>query len=222
MIREEPLVAGTLLGFRRFRVDEQGRLLPLHVGNRPWSVATTAAECAAHPAHRPPVEACSCGLHAWHHAEDALSRSDGVSVAAAVRAHGRIVLGEHGFRAERAEVVAVHLPVRWTSRRRAAVARRLRRAQPHVEVFTSGRTFRRRFPAERLDALGVRARPTRHARLSAAVHLPWMLGVVGLYSLTAWPVEWTRAVAAGAWPLLLAVFVVWQVWLIRGAIDDDS
>lgn len=221
MSRDEPLVAGTLLGFRRFRVDEHGRLLPLHVGDRAWSDATTAAVCAHDPRHRAPVEGCSCGLHAWHHAEDALSRSDGVSVAAAVRAHGRIVLGEHGFRAERAEVVAVHLPARWTSRRRAAVAALLRAAYPHLEVLTSAREFRSRFPAESLHALGVRARPTRHARLSGAVHLPWMVGVVGLYSLMAWPAEWTGAVGAGGWPLLLAAFVVWQAWLVRGAIDDD-
>ncbi|WP_110207332.1 hypothetical protein [Nocardioides daejeonensis] len=219
----EPLIAGTVVGFRQFRLDSAGRLLPLHAGSRAWDPAGTEAACARHPGHRPPVAECSCGLYAWHHAADALSRcDDDTTVVAAVRAHGRVLLGEHGLRAERAEVVALCLPARWTARRRARVAAQLRAAHPEVALHTSPRTFRRAYAAEPLDALGVRTRPTAHARLAAAVHVPWVLGVVALYSVVVWPPALDRVMASGGWAVLLAVFVLWQAWLVSHALDDDA
>ncbi|WP_235738866.1 hypothetical protein [Nocardioides alcanivorans] len=217
----EALVPGTLLGFRQFRIDVQGELLPLHVGNRPWRPGTTRAVCVNHPEHRPPVTGCTCGLHAWHHADDALSRDD-ETVVAAIRAHGRIILGVHGLRAERAEVVAVCLPARWTARRREAVAARLRSARPDLEIFTSARGFRQRFPSEDLAALGVHTRPTAHARLRRAVHLPWVLGVLALYSVMVWPPAMERVLTGGGWVALLGAFVAWQAWLVRQSMDDDA
>jgi hypothetical protein len=222
MSTTEALIPGSVLGFRQFRVDVQGQLLPLHVGNQPWHSGTTLAVCANHPEHRPPVDGCTCGLHAWHHAEDALARDDDSSVVAAVRAHGRILLGMHGLRAERAEVLAVCLPTRWTSPRREAVTARLRTARPEVEIFTTARAFRRRFPAEQLAALGVRTRPTAHSRLPRAVHLPWAVGVVALYSVMVWPPALERAVTAGGWVGLLGGFVAWQAWLVWQSMDDDA
>jgi len=222
MTTTEPLVAGSILGFRQFRVDVQGQLLPLHVGDQPWARSVTVAACSTHRAHRPPVDGCACGLHAWHHAADALARNRDATVVAAVRAHGRVLLGEHGFRAERAEVVAICLPRRWTARRRLEVSARVRATRPEIEIFTSARAFRRRFPAEALDALGVDTRPTVHARLGRAVHLPWVLGVVALYSVIVWPPALEHAVGAGGWVLLVGAFLAWQAWLVKGAMGDQA
>ena len=215
----ETLVPGTLLGFRQFRVDEQGRLLPMYVGNTPWE-STTVARCAAHAAHRPPVEGCGCGLHAWHHASDALARTAQGAVVGAVRAHGRIVLAEHGFRAERADIVAVCLPARWTARRRAEVRERLTATYPGLEVHDSARVFRRRFPAEELSALGVCSRPTAKVRHDCLLHLPWVLGVVALYSAMVWPPAADAVLAGGGWVVLIAAFVGWQAWLVRHALTE--
>lgn len=222
MTATEPLVPGTVLGFRQFRIGEDGQLLPLFTGDRPWAATVTEAVCATDPTHRPPVEGCSCGLHAWHHAEDALARDGLGVVAAAVRAHGRIALGEHGFRAERAEVVAVCLPSRWSARRRAEVTTRLAATRPGTEVLSSARAFRRRFPAEDLTALGVRSRPTAQARLQRAVHVPWVLGVIALYSIVVWPPAMDHLVGAGGWLLLLVAFVAWQTWLVRHSLSTDT
>lgn len=220
MTTAEPLVPGTVLGFRQFRIGERGQLLPLFTGDRPWAADTTTAVCATHPAHRPPVAECTCGLHAWHHPDDALARDRRGVVTAAVRAHGRIALGEHGLRAERADVVAVCLPARWSSRHRAEVTRRLAVAHPGVEVLTSARTFRRRFPVEDLAALGVRSRPTSQARQQHAVHVPWVLGVIALYSVVVWPPAMDRVIGDGGWLVLLVAFVAWQTWLVKHSLSD--
>lgn len=55
--------------------------------------------------HAAPQPDCSCGLYGWYDPAD--SRLVLSQVFGAVQATGRVVLGSHGFRAERLEVLAV-------------------------------------------------------------------------------------------------------------------
>lgn len=214
----EPLVPGSVLGFRQFRLDGHGRLSPLFADGSPWDPAGARARCSRNADHQAPVADCTCGLHAWHHAEDAFVRAAPGQVVAAVRAHGRIVLGEHGFRAERAEVAAVCLPRRWSARRRAVASRMLRAERPGLLVLTSARVFRRRFPTEALTELGVDSSPTSQARNHRAFGVAWVLGVVGLYSVIMWPSGMARLLEAGGWVGLVVAVVAWQAWLVRSAL----
>lgn len=214
----EPLVPGRVLGFRQFRLDGEGRLAPLFAEARPWESKTTQARCVVQPGHRPPVDDCTCGLYAWHHPDDALVRSAPGLVVAAVRAHGRIVLGEHGFRAERAEITGVCLPRGWSARRRTEATALLRSAWPELLVFSSPRAFRAQYQPEGLAALGVSPERTSEARNHQSFGYTWVIGVIILYSVIAWPSAVGSALRGGGWVLLLSAFVAWQAWLVRKAL----
>lgn len=209
----EPLVPGSLTGFRQFRVGDDG-LLPAHVGDRPWTSPVMHAHCPRHR-HAPPAQGCSCGLHAWYFPADVRAHALPGLVTAVVRGSGAIVLGEHGFRAERAEIVAVALPGRRTSTRakRDRVAAVVRRHYPEVRVVDDLRTLERDHPPDDLAALGVVARPTGHTD-HRVWSLGWVLGVLALAALLLSPDVSGAFLRAGGWMVLVAGFVAWQGWLL--------
>lgn len=71
------------------------------------SAGEESARCLAVPQdqHPAPERTCSCGIYGWYHPDD--TRIVSAPIFGAVRLSGRVVLGTHGFRAERASVLAL-------------------------------------------------------------------------------------------------------------------
>lgn len=208
-----PLVAGQVTGFRLFHVGED-RLSPPFRGGM-WSHPVMTAWCGRR-GHRAPVADCSCGLHAWYAAEDALAHLGRSQAVAVVAASGELVLEEEGFRAERMRVVAVCLPSKATATEayRERV-RRLAQAQfPDAVIVDGPRALRRDWPADDLTALGVTTRRTGMATHAPRAAIGWALGVIALYSLVAWPPGAGSALQAGWWVPLVAALVAWKTWLV--------
>jgi hypothetical protein len=147
--QEQPArVAGEVLGFRQWRVDDDLRLTSASNRGR-WEPGVNDARCVPGPVgmdapgHAAPHHACECGLDALHaptfwYGQDA--RDDG-SLASAMRrmsnavsglagdreyvaglvvAWGRLEVHRDGFRAEHARVAAIAVP---EGRKLALVAR---------------------------------------------------------------------------------------------------
>lgn len=86
-----------------------GRLCPCGCGMPGYFVSGPPREEQGPVAmHAAPHKDCRCGFYGWYDPRD--HRMVPASLTAVIEASGRIVLGEHGFRAERARVVAVALP----------------------------------------------------------------------------------------------------------------
>jgi len=128
-----------------------------------------------------------------------------------------LVLGTYGFRAERAEVVAVCLPRRGSRQHREQVADRVRASFPAAELVAGPRLLRREYPADDLTALGVPPRRTRLARTHRAFHVCWLVGILALYSLVLWPEAAGDALRAGGWVVFVLAVTGWQALLVRRA-----
>ena len=119
-----PLVAGSLRGYRTWRLQRRGSSaggdsLPLTSVTRRvvWGPTLTACctpDVMANPAHGPatvvsdhaaPAAGCRCGIYGWYDPTDTGMLRAGVF--GAVEASGLVLMGERGFRAERARIVAV-------------------------------------------------------------------------------------------------------------------
>ncbi|MFS8584282.1 MAG: hypothetical protein FWJ72_04290, partial [Acidimicrobiia bacterium] len=151
------LVPGTLRGYRTWRLlrraPEDGALPLTSVTRGVRWAPTLTAECAplepgvdglpeGAGAHRAPTAGCRCGIYGWYDPHDAdilRARVFGV-----VQASGLVVMGERGFRAERATIAAVV-----TRNRR--LARACERAG--VAVYRRKRDLLAAFPPEDLTAL---------------------------------------------------------------------
>ena len=211
----DPLLAlEHVRGFRQFRVGDAG-LLPAHVGDRPWSDGVTVARCRR-SRHRAPQPSCSCGLHAWYDGADARAHALKGEVTAVVRASGTVLLGEHGWRAERAEVVAVALPDPRTSTRvrRERVRAVVEASYPSAVLVHDVRELERLYPPDDLSALGVTRRPSGTPDLAVRWGWGWVAGVVGLSGAGVWAGGVLRA---GGWVLLVVALVVWQAFLVQRA-----
>lgn len=156
-----PLVAGSLRGYRTWRLQRRGSSacgdsLPLTSVTRrvAWGPTLTACcspDVMAHPAagpatflgdHAAPAAGCRCGIYAWYEPTDTGMLRAGVF--GVVEASGLVLMGERGFRAERARIVAV------VSRNR-----RLTAACEHagIAVYRRRRDLVRDCPPEDLSAL---------------------------------------------------------------------
>ena len=159
------LVPGSLRGYRSWR--RSGRrahvpsgMLPLTAVTRrsvTWG-ATLHAECTepdfANPspardglpdAHRSPEPSCECGIYAWYVPDDTMTVEAGVFGAVGViEASGLVLMGDRGFRAERARIIAV---VTWNKRVAAACA------EAGIAVYRRRRDLLRDYPPEDLSAL---------------------------------------------------------------------
>jgi hypothetical protein len=209
------LVPGELRGYRRFWLSDEGLHPTVHGRAATWSGELERARCAVGQDHAAPAADCACGLYGWYHPSDA-GRDMGLGdVPAVIAVRGRVVLGDHGFRAEAARVEAVALS--WLTsaspgaRRRARAA--LRRRYPHATVYGTRRAMLREHPPHDLSALGIRVEPSPAGRYRRATYA---LGLAGLLALH---VAFLAGRAAGSLSpvvvgLGLVAFVAWQVGLV--------
>jgi hypothetical protein len=108
---EQLMVPGTLRGYRAWRPFPGG--LMSMVDSYPWA-RHNVARCArfggfAVDDHIAPVSECTCGFYARHTLKGVENLYRNASVFGSIKAHGRIVLGTKGFRAEEAEIEALLL-----------------------------------------------------------------------------------------------------------------
>lgn len=156
------LVPGSLRGYRTWRL--LGRRAPVPEGALPLSSVTRRvvwpptleARCtppdpewyAAAPSimplasHRSPSRGCDCGIYAWYAPDD--SGILYARVFGAVEASGLVLMGDRGFRATRARIIAVV-----TRNRRLAAAC----AAAGVTVYRRRRDLLRDHPPEDLSGL---------------------------------------------------------------------
>jgi len=108
MFQGEPsLVPGVLRGYRTWG-ERYGGLRSTGMDHT-WGGAAEVeqAMCQAWPlqTHSAPDADCKCGLYGWYDPAD--SRIVDAPVFGVIEVSGRVILGTHGFRAERARVLAV-------------------------------------------------------------------------------------------------------------------
>lgn len=154
------LVPGSLRGYRTWRLASRlenvpdGMLPMTSVTRRDvlWTptmtasctpeVGPTARRRAEDGSHAAPSSSCKCGIYAWYEPDDtALLRA---RVFGAVEASGLVLMGDRGFRAERARVTAVV-----TRRPRLAAAC----SRAGIAVYRRKRDLIRDHPPEDVTAL---------------------------------------------------------------------
>lgn len=206
---------GELRGYRRFWLTVDGLQPTVHGRTKVWDGQLERARCAAGQPHDAPSPKCGCGLYGWYHPDDA-GRDTGLGdVPAVIAARGRVVLGDHGFRAEAARVEAVALS--WLTTPTPGARRRARdgltRQYPFATVYASRRAMVRAHRPHDLSALGIAVRSSAAGRYRRATYA---VGVAGLVVLWALFLVVPRTEAPS--PLLatagLAAFVAWQVALV--------
>lgn len=125
-----PLVAGTALGYRWWTLRApQLHQNPGDAGKdwEPgllrgvkdfWQPGVNQARClpamsVPHPFELVPDENCACGFWAyWEIQQHDMGVVGSLPVVGVVRASGQVIMGPRGFRAQKAEIVALHLPFR--------------------------------------------------------------------------------------------------------------
>jgi hypothetical protein len=157
-----PLVPGSLRGYRTWwragrRASLPDRMLPLTSVTRRHVIwdTTLSARCVPRDTapsglpsaevlddHPAPRAGCNCGIYGWYAPDDAGIMS--ASVFGAIEASGRILMGERGFRAERARITAVV-----TRNRRVAAAC----TRAGITVYGRRRDLLRDHPPADLSAL---------------------------------------------------------------------
>lgn len=129
---EPQLVPDGLRGYRMFTLDYETGALRATSANASWAVEMTA-EChrtslgfgawtttfvsfggkplfdgqavEAKVTHEAPSKDCECGIYGWYHPDEKhLHRGDIFGV---IEASGRVLLGDYGFRSQRARVLAL-------------------------------------------------------------------------------------------------------------------
>jgi hypothetical protein len=211
------LVPGSLRGYRTWR--RLGRrsgvargLLPLTAVTRRhvvWS-PTLSAECtepdialhgmtrAREPEeHRSPAAWCQCGIYAWYAPDDTAVLDAGIfGVFGAIQASGLILMGDRGFRAERAQVVAIV-----TRNRRLAAAC----TDAGIKVYRRRRDLLKDYPPEDLSAL--LGDDTNEPRPSPAPSPPTSPRGFGLaLCLAVWARAALVALVAVIMPIAVAIF----------------
>jgi hypothetical protein len=121
---ETTVVPATLRGYRTWRVvggDSSIRLASTAMAYV-WADPAVSATCmqettvgpvdqacpcvfCAEPVHAAPANGCGCGIYGWYDPTD--GRLVDADVFGAIEVDGRVVLATHGFRAEKARVVAI-------------------------------------------------------------------------------------------------------------------
>lgn len=208
------LVPGELRGYRQFELGAEGLYPLVHRRSGPWA-EVEVARCAAGADHAPPGAGCGCGLYGWYRPGDSAMVLLGPA-SAVIAVRGRCVLGDRGFRAARARIEAVALPVgvRWNPWAAARARRMLAARYPRTRVYGSARRMVKDHPPHDVSALGIEppCDPTRRIRAAAAV--TFVTGLLATLVLATLPL-----MAAGGsarwWLLMVFTFaLVWQAALV--------
>lgn len=101
---------GSVFGLRWWALDPEPTGEPtLHGMYGPWNPGENVAKCRhdlpVHPGQPAPAESCSCGLFAyWTPHPSPLSALRPVHVMGVIEGYGRALIGDKGFRAEKARI----------------------------------------------------------------------------------------------------------------------
>jgi hypothetical protein len=103
------VVPGALRGYRTWRIDPSGQLASYALPYV-WRMSEQRAACFRPGYHcaQAPADTCMCGFYGWYSPHD--TRLMAGDVLGAIEVRGRVLLGTHGFRAERARVLGLVLP----------------------------------------------------------------------------------------------------------------
>jgi hypothetical protein len=200
-----PLVPGSLRGYRTWQPAHRHErapdgVLPLTSLTRPhvvWS-PTLTARCVPRdtgcpspgpstpPAdHAAPQPGCNCGIYGWYGPDDTGMLD--ARVFGAIQASGLILMGERGFRAERARITAVA-----TRNRRVAAAC----TQAGIAVYRRRRDLLGDYPPDDLSSLlGDRCRCH-----PAAWWVRWLASVNEALCFAAWGAPPYLPPALRSWP----------------------
>ena len=200
-----PLVPGSLRGYRTWQPAHRHErapdgVLPLTSVTRPnvvWT-PTLTARCVPRdtgcpspgpstlPAdHGAPQPGCNCGIYGWYGPDDTGMLD--ARIFGTIQASGLILMGEHGFRAERARITAVV-----TRNRRVAAAC----TQAGIAVYRRRRDLLGDYPPEDLSSLlgdQYRCHP-------AAWWVRWLASVNQALSFAAWGAPPYVSPALRSWP----------------------
>lgn len=128
-----PDLTEPIVGYRAWHVSSDGSLRPWSASAAgAWVRGVNTAKCLVKPGvagHVAPMRRCSCGLYALSNLRDRRLHADG-QVVGAIVAWGDIELHATGFRAEKAMIVALGVPMRCGPAHRE----RLRRASERYGV----------------------------------------------------------------------------------------
>ena len=114
-----------MVGLRSFRVDSLGRLCPVNATEQPWRPGENVCKCqrGGHPRTATKGEAfgvdtgqtrkyvdhfdpdCACGFYAFHNGDNDFNGPG--QVTAVIKGYGRTVIGDKGFRCEKAEILGL-------------------------------------------------------------------------------------------------------------------
>lgn len=118
MSEDSDLRVGEIYGYRHFR-DTRGQLRGINMSHYPFMPGINVAKCVHKPfrkRHKAPVGGCQCGIYGFY-SDDIDVYSEGhEGPSGIIAAWGSVVSGDLGFRAEKAELVAL---VRRRPRRRS-------------------------------------------------------------------------------------------------------
>lgn len=146
---EYPFAVGTVRGVRAWRVSYQGLLRPLHVTADPWEPGENHAQCMAGLAarlypemrrpgeHETPDENCKCGFYAYHEdrgippVDIAYAMMERSIIAGVIEGYGRTLIGERGFRCEKARIVKL---TPWDGHTSPEVVERVHQNYPDVPI----------------------------------------------------------------------------------------
>lgn len=205
------LVNSGLRGYRTWILNPGGRLTSTAVAYD-WQLKSQVAECLAspwnpalgdlcglEPGHAVPDARCKCGFYAWYHPRD--TRIVEADVFGAVEASGRVLLGAHGFRAERARLLGVVIPEDFAEHMLSARDLAERLGANGIPVFPSREKLLDRLPPDDVSALvdhscGEQCRATANTvvRVPPGVHITGHGGQ--FFSMT--PAVFTRSSSAAA------------------------
>ena len=209
-----PLVPGELRGYRQFLVLDDGLYPVVHWAAGRWGSGREQARCSTGADHAVPDRDCTCGLYGWYDPSGTSGAYGGAK--AVVAASGRIVLGDRGFRAARArvEAVALPLPLRWQPRGAARARQMLASSYPGVRVYRSARAMVRDHPPHDVGELGIGPVDRSPLRFRRAAHALWVLFVLAGYGVLLLPRESVADTLATWWPLLVLGLLAWQAALV--------
>lgn len=154
---EPALVPSGLRGYRMWHL-RGGELCATSVLHGSWEAGELTAACRRlvfapvdAQRHEAPDAACNCGIYGWYRPTEA--RLHHGAVFGVIEAAGRVLLGDFGFRAERARILALCVPEEWSDTPARAVAFAQQWERKGVRVFGSREALLAEFQPEDVTEL---------------------------------------------------------------------